>query len=85
MLFLQVTLKSQKKKVKKEERQVRSKYNLAIFLISFSSLLFELSLTRIFSVTLWYHFGFLIISTVLLGFGVSGVLLSLWQKFHERI
>ena len=60
-----------------------SKYNTAIFLISFSTLLFELSLTRVFSVTLWYHFGFLIISTALLGFGVSGVLLSLWKKFRE--
>ncbi len=63
--------------------QSRSKYNFGIFFISFSTLLFELSLTRVFSVTLWYHFGFLIISTALLGFGVSGVLLSLWKKFRE--
>src|SRR5579863_5295721 len=60
-----------------------SKYNFGIFFISFSTLLFELSLTRVFSVTLWYHFGFLIISTALLGFGVSGVLLSLWKKIRE--
>ena len=60
-----------------------SKYNFGIFFISFSTLLFELSLTRVFSVTLWYHFGFLIISTALLGFGVSGVLLSLWKKLRE--
>jgi len=60
-----------------------SKYNVGIFFISFSTLLFELSLTRVFSVTLWYHFGFLIISTALLGFGVSGVLLSLWKKIRE--
>ena len=60
-----------------------SKYNFGIFFISFSTLLFELSLTRVFSVTLWYHFGFLIISTALLGFGVSGVLLSLWKKMRE--
>ena len=63
--------------------QPSSKYNFGIFFISFSTLLFELSLTRVFSVTLWYHFGFLIISTALLGFGVSGVLLSLWKKFRE--
>ena len=60
-----------------------SKYNFGIFFISFSTLLFELSLTRVFSVTLWYHFGFLIISTALLGFGDSGVLLSLWKKIRE--
>ncbi len=63
--------------------QSSSTYNFGIFFISFSTLLFELSLTRVFSVTLWYHFGFLIISTALLGFGVSGVLLSLWRKLRE--
>jgi hypothetical protein len=62
----------------------RFKHFAGIFLISFSTLLFEPSLTRVFSVTLWYHFGFLIISTALLGFGVSGVLLSLWRKFREE-
>ncbi|HTB25785.1 MAG TPA: hypothetical protein VK711_10450 [Puia sp.] len=61
-----------------------SKYNFGIFFISFSTLLFELSLTRVFSVTLWYHFGFLIISTALLGFGVSGVLLSMWKNLREN-
>ena len=60
-----------------------TKYNWGIFFISFSTLLYELSLTRVYSVTLWYHFGFLIISTALLGFGVSGVVLSLWKKFRE--
>lgn len=60
------------------------KYATGIFLLSFSTLLFELSLTRVFSVTLWYHFGFLIISTALLGFGVAGVVLSLWKKLREE-
>jgi predicted membrane-bound spermidine synthase len=60
------------------------RYYFGIFFISFSTLLFELSLTRVFSVTLWYHFGFLIISTALLGFGVSGILLSIWRKFREH-
>ncbi len=61
-----------------------SKYLFGIFLVSFSTLLFELSLTRVFSVTLWYHFGFLIISTALMGFGVSGVLLSLSKRIREE-
>src|SRR5579885_3047087 len=64
--------------------RINLKYPFGIFLLSFSTLLFELSLTRVFSVTLWYHFGFLIISTALLGFGVSGVLLSLWKNFREK-
>src|SRR5436305_11801445 len=61
-----------------------SKYNCGVFFISFSTLLYEVSLTRVYSVTLWYHFGFLIISTTLMGFGVSGVVLSLWKKLREE-
>jgi hypothetical protein len=44
----------------------------------------ELALTRVLSVTLWYHFGFLIISTALLGFGTSGVVLALWRNLRQR-
>ena len=51
-----------------------------LFLLSLATLLLELSLTRVLSVTLWYHFGFLVISTALLGFGVSGVMLAIWRS-----
>ena len=61
-----------------------SKYNWGLFFISFSTLLFEISLTRVYSVTLWYNFGFLIISIALLGFGVSGVVLSFWKKLRDE-
>lgn len=47
-----------------------------LFLTSFASLLFELALTRVLSVSLWYNFAFLVISLALLGFGLSGVLLA---------
>ena len=46
---------------------------VAIALISFASLLLELSLTRLFSVVLFYHFAFLAISIALLGLGTGGV------------
>lgn len=42
-------------------------------LASFSVLLLELSLTRLFSVVLFYHFAFLAISIALLGLGAGGV------------
>ncbi len=45
---------------------------LGIFLIALSTLVLEIALTRVFSVSLWYQFGFMIISTALLGFGASG-------------
>ena len=42
-------------------------------LTSFSTLLVELALTRLFSVVLFYHFAFLAISIALLGLGAGGV------------
>lgn len=42
-------------------------------LVAMSTLMLELVLTRIFSVTLWYHFAFMAISVALLGIGVSGI------------
>jgi spermidine synthase len=45
----------------------------AIGLSSLSALLLELSLTRLFSVVLFYHFAFLAISIALLGLGAGGV------------
>src|SRR6185437_2539528 len=44
-----------------------------IGLSSLSALLLELSLTRLFSVVLFYHFAFLAISIALLGLGAGGV------------
>jgi len=55
-----------------------------IFLLSLATLLLELALTRVMSVSLWYHFGFLVISTALLGFGTAGVVLASWQKLREK-
>jgi hypothetical protein len=48
-----------------------------IFLFSFSSLAYEIALTRIFSISLWYHFAFMVISIAMLGIGASGTVLSL--------
>lgn len=56
-----------------------------IFLLCFGTLLLELSLTRVMSVGLWYHFGFLVISTALLGFGASGVTLALFTRPENQI
>ncbi len=51
-----------------------------IALTSFSALLLELALTRLFSVVLFYHFAFLAISIALLGLGAGGVLAHLWKE-----
>src|SRR4030042_6700779 len=46
-----------------------------IFLCSSSSLAYEITLTRVFSISLWYHFAFMIISIAMLGIGASGTVL----------
>ncbi len=68
-----------------ENNQITRRHYAGIFLLSLATLLLELSLTRVLSVALWYHFGFLVISTALLGFGASGVVLALWTNLRERI
>jgi hypothetical protein len=51
-----------------------------IALSSFSALLLELGLTRLFSVVLFYHFAFLAISIALLGLGAGGVFAHLRKQ-----
>lgn len=55
-----------------------------VFFMSLSSLLLELSLTRVFSVTLFYHFAFLAISIALLGLGAGGVFAFLNRRRLAR-
>src|SRR5271166_4323970 len=57
---------------------------LAIGLMSFSALLLELALTRLFSVVLFYHFAFLAISIALLGLGAGGVFAHLLKPTLSR-
>jgi spermidine synthase len=54
-------------------------------LTSFSALLLELALTRLFSVVLFYHFAFLAISIALLGLGAGGVFAYLLKKPLARV
>lgn len=55
---------------------------IGIFLTAASGLALEIAMTRIFSVSLWYQFGFMIISTALLGFGASGTWLAVRRSAH---
>jgi hypothetical protein len=57
---------------------------LGIALTSFSALLLELALTRLFSVVLFYHFAFLAISVALLGLGAGGVFAYLCRSRLTR-
>lgn len=54
-----------------------------VFTTSMAVLALQIALTRFFSVSLWYHLAFMVISTALLGFGASGAYLTVrrdWLK-----
>ena len=53
---------------------------LGLFLVAAATFVFEISLTRIFSLAQFYHFAFMAVSLALLGFGASGSLLTLWPR-----
>jgi len=55
---------------------------VGVGLVALSALLLEVNITRIFSVTLWYYFGFLAISLALLGTAAAGVFCYL---FPDRL
>ena len=49
----------------------------AIGLLSACVLAYEVLLTRLFSIALWHHFAYMIISAAMLGYGASGTALTL--------
>jgi hypothetical protein len=57
---------------------------LGIFLCSASAISLEITLTRMFSITLWYHFAFMVISIAMLGLGLSGTVLSLAPSLKRK-
>jgi hypothetical protein len=50
---------------------------VGLFILSSATLAFEINLTRLFSVSQFYHFAFMIVSIALLGYGASGSILSI--------
>ena len=54
---------------------------LGLAVLSAAALAFEITLTRLFSVTQWYHFAFLAVSVALLGYGASGTALTLVPRW----
>jgi len=45
----------------------------------------EIALTKIFSVIFWYHFGFLILSTSMLGFALAGLFMRIYRERLSQI
>lgn len=52
-----------------------------LFLVTLATLMYEILLTRIFSVTMWYHFAFMAISIAMFGMTVGALLVYLFPGF----
>lgn len=59
--------------------------HLAIALASFTVVFYEVLVTRILSVVLWYHWAFLSISLAMLGIGAPGVWFSVFRARSDRL
>ena len=56
-----------------------------LFLVTLSTLMYEILLTRIFSVTMWYHFAFVAISVALFGMTVGALIVYLMpERFSQE-
>ena len=62
-----------------ESRGRMPRLGLAIALLAGSMLMYEVLLTRICSLRLYYHFGFLVVSNCLLGVGASAAVIAVLQ------
>jgi hypothetical protein len=55
-----------------------------LFLVSMATVGYEIALTRYFAVAKWSEYGYWVISIVMVGFALSGVVLALWRDFFVR-
>ena len=64
-----------------EAPQARLGTYVGVFLVTLSTLMLEIGLTRIFSVTMWYHFAFVAISVALFGMTVGALVVHLRPRW----
>ena len=62
------------------DKQAATPPLLSIFILSASALAYEVLLIRLFSIIHWHHFAFMVISIALLGYGVSGSLITVFRR-----
>jgi hypothetical protein len=74
-------MKASKKLLPKDK--ITAKHKVGLLLVSLSTLMLEFTLIRVLSVSLWYHFAFMIISIALLGFGISGVTIVISDRLNK--
>ncbi|MCP4642408.1 MAG: hypothetical protein GY851_18330 [bacterium] len=73
------------------DRRAPVRLYIGVFLIALSTLMYETLLTRVFSVTMWYHFAFMAISVAMFGMAFGAILVYFLprhfrrERIHERL
>ena len=57
---------------------------MPLFLVSLAAVGYETALTRYFAVAKWSEYGYWVISIVMVGFALSGVVIALWRDAFAR-
>ena len=57
---------------------------MGLIIISAAGLCFQINLTRLYSVSHFYHFAFMVVSIALLGFGASGTFLAVFGNGNDK-
>jgi len=57
---------------------------MGLIIVSAAGLCFQINLTRLYSVSHFYHFAFMVVSIALLGFGASGTFLAVFRNGNDK-
>ncbi|MFN8061374.1 MAG: hypothetical protein U0Q12_19605, partial [Vicinamibacterales bacterium] len=57
---------------------------VGVFLVAMATLMYQVLLTRIFSVSMWYHFGFIAISVTMFGMTVGALVVYLVPRWFTN-
>jgi len=66
------------------DREPTASTYLGLFFVALATVMYEIVLTRIFSVTMWYHFAFVAISVAMFGMTVGAIIVYLRPAFSGR-
>jgi len=66
------------------ETRAGTRTYVGVFGVTLVTLMYEILLTRIFSVTMWYHFAFLAISIAMFGMTVGGIVVYLHPAYSRQ-
>lgn len=63
---------------------VKKETYAGLFMVALATLMYEILLTRIFSVTMWYHFAFMAISVAMFGMTIGAILVYLLPNYFTQ-